>query len=275
VPLKGVSSLGQFWAFFPTESRTTLSGIVNAPWKVSDDRLNLLPGAFNEELLTEVLPNLMVRSLPGLLDPQDPTAFLDLLPARGRGEIRSWADGAVNEPLFAKLRTGPCVPDQTATLRAPKEVRLHPKGLDAAWLEDWREATAEGHRWVHHDVDRTLESRLKAERLLIADDRGAADVVEWIESLCTPGTVDASAAAVHLVARIVRERPGLAADAVRARVLRLEDGSLVEPSSCGRARRRRATPSSTSGSPRTRGSSRRSTGWASRCSTAAASCATP
>ena len=229
VPLKGVSSLGQFWAFFPTESRTTLSGIVNAPWKVSDDRLNLLPGAFNEELLTEVLPNLMVRSLPGLLDPHDPTAFLDLLPARGRGEIRSWADGAVNEPLFAKLRTGPCVPDQTATLRAPKEVRLHPKGLDAAWLEDWREATAEEHRWVHHDVDRTLESRLKAERLLTVDDRGAADVVEWIESLCTPGTVDASAAAVHLVARIVRERPGLAADAVRARVLRLEDGSLVAP----------------------------------------------
>ncbi|WP_432509153.1 DEAD/DEAH box helicase [Kineococcus auxinigenes] len=229
VPLKGVSSLGQFWAFFPTESRTTFSGIVNAPWKVSDDRLNLLSGRFNEELLTEVLPTLLARSLPDLLDAQDPAAFLDLLPARGRGETRSWADETVNEPVFARLRTGPCLPDQTGTLRAPGELRLHPRKLDEAWLREWREVTAEEHRWVHHDVDRNPERRLKAERLLSGNEQGTADVVEWIESLCTPATVEASAAAVQLVARIAHERPEMSADVRRARVLRLEDGSLVAP----------------------------------------------
>ncbi|WP_369068373.1 sacsin N-terminal ATP-binding-like domain-containing protein [Kineococcus terrestris] len=229
VPTKAVGSLGQFWAFFPTESRTTLSGIVNAPWKVSDDRLNLLKGAFNEELLVEVLPTMLSRALPELVDQEDPAGFLDILPARGRGEIRSWADGTVNEPVFERLRAAPCVPDLTGTLRTPVDVRLHPKGLEQEWLDEWAAASDEHHRWVHHGVDRTLERRLKAERLLIAGDRGSESVREWIESLCTSGTVDASAAAVQLVARIVRERPALADEVTQARVLRLEDGSLVAP----------------------------------------------
>jgi hypothetical protein len=42
---------GRFWAFFPTETITTLSGILNAPWKTNEDRQNLLPGAFNEEFI--------------------------------------------------------------------------------------------------------------------------------------------------------------------------------------------------------------------------------
>lgn len=65
-PLQSRSQLGRFWAFFPTEDRTTLSGIVNAPWKTGDDRRNLLPGAFNEEILTEVLPSLIAAEWPSL-----------------------------------------------------------------------------------------------------------------------------------------------------------------------------------------------------------------
>ncbi len=56
-PLEGApKGIGRFWAYFPTASLTTLSGIVNAPWKLADDRESLLAGEFNEELLSEVLP---------------------------------------------------------------------------------------------------------------------------------------------------------------------------------------------------------------------------
>ena len=44
VPMQGRAAVGRFWAFFPTEDRTTLSGIVNAPWKMGDDRRNLCRG---------------------------------------------------------------------------------------------------------------------------------------------------------------------------------------------------------------------------------------
>ena len=43
VPLGGRTSPGRFWAFFPTTQETTLSGIVNAPWKTNADRQGLLP----------------------------------------------------------------------------------------------------------------------------------------------------------------------------------------------------------------------------------------
>jgi hypothetical protein len=54
VPMQGRNARGRFWAFFPTEYFTTLSGIVNAPWKTNEDRQNLLTGVFNEELIDEV-----------------------------------------------------------------------------------------------------------------------------------------------------------------------------------------------------------------------------
>lgn len=44
---------GRFWAFFPTETETTLSGILNAPWKTNADRQNLLDGPFNRAVLEQ------------------------------------------------------------------------------------------------------------------------------------------------------------------------------------------------------------------------------
>ena len=77
VPLGGRNRRGSFWAFFPTEYRTSLSGILNAPWKTNEDRQNLLPGVFNNELI-EASARLVVSSLPELVDPADPASFLEL-----------------------------------------------------------------------------------------------------------------------------------------------------------------------------------------------------
>src|SRR5690606_29792512 len=84
-------SNGRLWAYFPTSDETTLSGIVNAPWKLSEDRLHVLTGRFNGEVLRTVVPRLIGEALQGLDAMTSPGAVLDLLPARGR-ETRSWAD---------------------------------------------------------------------------------------------------------------------------------------------------------------------------------------
>jgi superfamily II DNA or RNA helicase len=232
VPRPAPASLGLFWAYFPTEAQTTLAGIVNAPWKLSEDRTRLLPGAFNEQLLTEELPRLLARNMALLFDPAHPGAHLDLLPARGR-EARNWADEVVNQPIFDALRTRPSLPDFAGRLRLPSELRMLPDGLHADWVAEWRDCGfAPLDTWVHDDTNATPERRLKTRRLVGHDEWSSPTVAAWLESLTEDRSAEASAAAIRLAARIVRA-PGASPEVVEsvtsARIILLTDGSLVRP----------------------------------------------
>ena len=230
VPMQNRSRVGRFWAFFPTESQMTLSGIANAPWKLSDDRRNLLEGTYNKELLVDVLPGLVSRSFTALVAADDPAGVLDLLPARGK-EARNWADDEINNPIFEALSTAPSLPSQDGSLRRPHELKLHPKNLKAEWLAQWAQGIgADAARWVHHGVDRTPERRLKAERLAGASYR-QPDVTEWLEALCEDPTVANSTAALVLAARMATESPEHRDAARAAKILLLEDGRRVPPRS--------------------------------------------
>ena len=227
VPLSGANALGQLWAFFPTQDRTTLSGIVNAPWKLSDDRRNLLPGAFNEEILTEVLPAIIAAEWPKLHNAQDPAWALDLLPARGREE-RSWADDQMNRPIIDKIRGIPSLPDVEGTLRAPKTLHIHPRGLAAPELDTWLSLRPAPNGWVHHSIDSNNERRAKAERLLDSGDEAAlATPAEWAEALVEEPSSAASAIAIEVVRLLGRHDHELALAARSARVVLLEDGTLA------------------------------------------------
>lgn len=239
VPLEGRVELGQFWAFFPTEDRTTLSGIVNAPWKLTEDRRHLLPGAFNEEILTEVLPEIIASEWPHLQRPDDPAWALDLLPARGR-EARGWADDVLNRPVFDRLRQVPSLPDTSGVLRIPNQLRIHPSvasktnptGLTEVDLRCWSMLDPSPEGWVHHSVDSNRERRARAERLLTdissSDQPRLATVTEWVEALLEPPTLGGSAVAIDLV-RLLNRRPGpAAAESRAARVVMLEDGTLAQ-----------------------------------------------
>jgi hypothetical protein len=127
VPLEGRSGRGRFWAFFPTEYYTTLSGILNAPWKTNEDRQNLLAGLFNQELL-DAAALLIVESLPQLVDKSDPGRYLDLIPARGR-EAPNDADGYLTEAVYRLARNRPSVPDQHGQLQLPEGMHIHPEGV--------------------------------------------------------------------------------------------------------------------------------------------------
>lgn len=223
VPMQGRAAVGRFWAFFPTEDRTTLSGIVNAPWKMGDDRRNLLPGRFNEEILTEVLPALMAREWRHLVDPEDPASVLDVLPARGR-EARSWADDVANGPVFRQLSQTASLPDVAGVLKDPRKLRLHPRNIDPELLDLWSALSPPPDGWAHHGIDRTPERRLKAERLVGDNETSLPLTSTWIEALRADGTVESSAVAVSLVDALVRAGGEHSADSRRAKVLLLEDG---------------------------------------------------
>ncbi|MTB89043.1 DEAD/DEAH box helicase family protein [Aeromicrobium senzhongii] len=237
VPLGGRDHVGRFWAFFPTEERTTLSGIVNAPWKLTDDRRHLLPGAFNEEILTEVLPEVVASEWPHLQRSSDPSWALDLLPARGREE-RSWADGVLNRPVFDRLREVPSLPDMSGVLRVPSALRIHPSvatrtetdGLTETELATWAMLDPAPSGWVHHSVDNNRERRAKAQRLLTdissSDSTRIAGVTEWVEALLEPPTLAGSAVAIELV-RVLSRKNEFKQQARAAKVVMLEDGMLA------------------------------------------------
>ncbi|MEK8226492.1 hypothetical protein NKG05_11040 [Oerskovia sp. M15] len=230
---------GAFWAYFPTREGTTLSGLVNAPWKLSDDRTRLLAGDFNEAILRRVLPKLVGEAIAAFDRSDSAVRALDVLPARGKEE-RGWADDVINQPVFDRLREVRSLPDGNGVLHIPAELRWA-GDLPAKWTDFWSEVPgAPRDRWVHPDVNTNPERRTKVKRLLRcerSEDEGNAGINEWLEALVQNGTAEESAAAIRLAAMIVgdigrreervqiRAQRGLA----NAQIVRLEDGSFRSP----------------------------------------------
>jgi superfamily II DNA or RNA helicase len=226
VPEKARGRLGSFWAFFPTASQTTLSGIVNAPWKTNEDRHDLLDGAFNQEILTSVLPRMVADGLPSLVDVNDPAGFLDVLPARGR-EHRSWADKVINDAVFLTVASVNCLPDSDGQLGSASRLKLHPKDLRSEWLEAWAECPTRPSDWVHPGVDKNNERRLKAERLVSLASRRTRELPEWLEALSATKALVGSASAVLLAAQILADDPGMESQVRQAAVVLTASGELA------------------------------------------------
>ncbi len=238
-------SVGQFWSYFPTADATTLSGIVNAPWKLSDDRKHLQRGTFNEELLTKALPLLVARAFRAFQGTDRIAAVLDAMPARGE-EPRSEADDIINVPVFEHLQSQPSLPDSTGALRVATELRW--LGSDtlgkntpvpAAWLERWWKAGGHCDEWVHPLAYTTRERRLKVQRLLSAPGHEhraePAGLEAWLEDLVRDGSVTECAQAIELAAWVLEQSDHIAdrqasaqvaAALARARIVRLETGEL-------------------------------------------------
>lgn len=221
VPTKGKPARGKFWAFFPTEYFTTLSGILNAPWKTNEDRQNLLPGPFNEELLA-VAAELVVGAIPDLSRRKDPAKFLDGLPARGR-EAANWADQSIGERVYALAVTVPSLPDQRGEIVQPKTLRVHPTGLDRSWLDVWSNYPGRPVDWVHGSAE-TRERRPRVDRLL-GPSASPASMATWLEGLVEDGSPAASIFALRLGARIVRDDESRADEVRAAKIVLAEDGS--------------------------------------------------
>lgn len=123
VPLSGREIAGHFWAFFPTQTPTLASGILNAPWKLNSDRTNVIQGAWNECLMREAAA-LIADNIAALATPDDPGAPIAALPRRleRQDEIAATLVNA----LWSQLVAREFVANAQGDLLAPKDVCQHP-----------------------------------------------------------------------------------------------------------------------------------------------------
>ena len=115
-PLDRLTEPGHFWAYFPTKTASLVAGILNAPWKTNEDRQNLLPGPYNDELI-DAAARMIADELPALATRADPAGRLDALPRR-----REAGDPDQSSRLRERLLAGLCerevIPDQDGKLRS-------------------------------------------------------------------------------------------------------------------------------------------------------------
>lgn len=197
VPVEHTAARGHFWAFFPTHYETTLSGVLNAPWKTQEDRQNLLEGDFNEELI-DAAASMIVSHCSILSTPDDPALHLDKFPARGR-ESPNWADQRLTDRVYdAATDLGRCLPDLEGVLRRSADLCLHPRSIPSDALDIWASVPGRSSDWCHSSVD-GRDRRPRAERILA---RPVATHDEWLAALLAVGTVEASIAAVRILERL-------------------------------------------------------------------------
>ena len=217
---------GRFWAFFPTEYVTTLSGIINAPWKTNEDRQNLLTGPFNMELL-KVVADIAVDNLSELKNPNDPGWILDIMPAR-RDEFRNWADQELNDRFYELAAHRASLPDQDGVLTIPTVLKLHPAGISPEALSIWSSYQNRPKDWCHHSVD-TRTRRLRADRLIATSGSKIASLEEWLESLVLDGSLAASSAAIRAAAKVLDGDANSNWAIERSKIVLSAEGVLVPP----------------------------------------------
>ncbi|WP_042440192.1 sacsin N-terminal ATP-binding-like domain-containing protein [Streptacidiphilus albus] len=227
VPDKGNPARGKrgnFWAYFPTNYSTTLTGILNAPWRTPEDRQNLTRSIFNEELM-ERAAELVVDSIPELMEQEDPGSYLALLTARGR-EAPQWGDDMLSARVLAVAAGRPSLPDQDGMLRLPAHLLLHPQDLDPSWLKEWAEHPGRPRNWCHHSVE-SRERRSRAREILDRAETSVATLSAWLEALTEDRSIEGAKAALKIAAAIVdKGTAAQATEARRARILLTERGNL-------------------------------------------------
>lgn len=227
LPLTGRVGVGQLSAFFPVKSDLTLSGRVNAPWKLSDDRINIIECAFNHEILADVLPQLVVAARKDLLADGAFGRYIDVLPARGK-EDRSWADKVLNEPVYQALRDSRCLPDLDGQLRAPSGMQRIPEDVGEL-ASRWVEVSGNRGEWVHPDCTTSTERRSKVDRLMQDNPKRIGRVVHWLQSVVAEPEPARSAAAIELAAALIGKGGNIEMDVRDARIVLLENGTLAQP----------------------------------------------
>ena len=236
VPLDRVDRPGLFWAYFPTSTTSLVAGILNAPWKTNEDRQNLLPGPYNEELI-RAAASMIADRLPRLATRIDPARHLDALPRRHQAGDSAQSE-LLRECLYSSLVKGSVVPDQDGVLRAITQISYPPMVLtdlpDRTPCERWAEYSGRPRDWLHHSaftrnrlatVDRLFQYVPECEYKDYVDSidhrrpywsykhqqRKAvrAEVADWLEALLTgkgaDGEIGASRAAVQIAATIPPE----------------------------------------------------------------------
>ena len=192
VPLSGREQAGRFWAFFPTETHTLTSGILNAPWKLNSDRTNLIRGPWNEAIM-EAAAALIANSLPALATKEDYGTPVSAFP-RQPDRLDEIAVPLVKS-LWKRILDSRVLPTADGIIRKPIEVKRH-FIENADICAQWSELASPSTRslFLHPDTYRyqIRSSRIRAlqdeaiRRNMTVLQKVQAD--EWLEPLADTDT---------------------------------------------------------------------------------------
>ena len=215
VPLERIDNPGRFWAFFPTMAASLAAGILNAPWKTNEDRQNLLPGPYNDELIKSAA-EMIAGNLPGLATREDPARHLDALPRRHEAGDSEQAN-LLRDEIFSRLSGRDVVPDQDGNLRPVTEISYPPKDMTRECIERWEAYPGRPRDWLHHSaltrnrlaaIDRLSSRQSSSSRFPFEHKEARTD--EWLEALVKgqdpEDVAEASKAAVQAAALMPPEK---------------------------------------------------------------------
>ncbi len=234
-PVDRLNDPGKFWAFFPTLTTSLLAGILNAPWKTNEDRQNLLPGVYNDELIDSAA-EMVADALPRLSTADDPAKHLDALPRRYESGDNEQIN-RLRDQLYSSLLEQEMVPDQTGELRKLLDISYPPRELtpdrqmDFAPFERW--ATNPVKDWLHHSVvthnRRDRISRLDQLYSYHSGNTSArlprASVSQWLEALV--GTAKALQPRLQEYVEVIRGTDDLDATTKAERIKWIEQIPVV------------------------------------------------
>jgi len=214
VMLGEARDLGELWAWFPLEDKTTARGIFNAPWQVTDERTNLLPGSkLNREMLA-VCADLFLDVVLRASTPADPAAHLDLFPARG-DEARSNADAILSELIPARARERAVVPDADGVLRnigyferfPELNTPTIPPQLQAKWQSIVPRRNVPHPSCAANPRTRTTRLRILFRGQAEDGNRSRPEVrpESWLAELANARTIESVRSALEIHAELTRE----------------------------------------------------------------------
>ncbi len=133
-----------FWSFFPTDTSSSLPGILNAPWKLNDSRTSLVPGEWNTALM-EFAAELVADSLPSLNDKKDACKCLDAFP-EFKEPWQTWPDftDPLVDGIIRQIVQRPFLANAKGEHVQPQALFRPPPGMEAELYERWLALVDEG-----------------------------------------------------------------------------------------------------------------------------------
>ncbi len=232
-PLDGLNQPGYFWHFFPTRTASLLAGILNAPWKTNEDRQNLLPGPYNDELI-EAAAAMVADNLPTLATDHQPALHLDALPRRREAGDTEHCQ-LLRERLYGALRTRCVVPDQDGRLRRAEDLHYAPDYLTAERLVEEplnRWACFEGRPvdWLHHSA--LTRNRIAKIDQLFTEERES--LAAWLEALVDGRDEKAAIASSRAALQVAASIPERTRRGERlGKILLTQSGEWCDPNADG------------------------------------------
>ncbi|ABE64435.1 hypothetical protein Nham_3709 [Nitrobacter hamburgensis X14] len=233
-PVGGREQAGRFWAFFPTETQSRTSGILNAPWKLNSDRTNLIRGPWNEAIM-QAAAELICASLAALSTPNDHGAAVSAFPRQP--ERQDEIAIPLIRTLWDRIVGSEILPNVNGTPTRPADLARH-FVEDTEICKFWASYASTNARQRHlHPDCYSSEARISRLNTLVAEAKRREIIVlpkpsseDWLECIATTD-FDSAKRVLAFVGGLLKERYDYRLYSIpEARLILTVEGGLASPS---------------------------------------------